>query len=354
MNNSSSSTNGTLNIVNVPWDISAVIHEYSVLITLQVISPVIAVFGIFTLICTIIILLKRRLKKGITVLMLALSVTDLLALFVSCLFSVFLIVRNFYDFWDTQQLLQRNFYFVNYIIRFPKTLSSTFTVIIGVERLIAILKPNRIKFVLTRNVAIWLSVAVIVTVPLLMFPMAIEFQVVDFYDVKLKKWRLTTVFSSVGSDRDFYEKFYIVYTILFHIAPIIITSACNITLLVYLQRKTQEITMEALHSLNRMRKEIKVTKPVLIVTLVFICCATPSTVVYLLRSFEVWPTKSRISRTLVAYAIMLELVNHAINPSIFYFSSKEFKEDYKNLLRISCRSTKVQPISIIHPVRQSD
>lgn len=334
---------------SIEWDLSLEVYDITYLLCFKIFGLLLTVFGMFGNICTICVLVPKPNKRSVTIFLIGLALSDFLSLLFSFIFCIYRTLRDILDPIELTNFLRIHYYYINYVMRVPKNVTNCLTVSVAFERLIAVLKPHGSKLNLSKKSAIRLVVVLFVVVTFVLLPFALEFTYKYVYNNTLQRNIVHTAFTSFGSDREFFFVYYIVTFVCLTTFAIVLSLVCNLVLMCFLLNRSKMKLANGSSTNNANSKESKTTKPLLIITFIFIICITPAAIYYPLRAMDIYKRRSYFMRVLFAWVNLFEMFNHFANPVVLYINSTAFRKDY---IRLFCKN-KISPSEPVSQFGQS-
>ncbi|CAG2187844.1 unnamed protein product [Mytilus edulis] len=285
-------------------------------------------------------------KRSSTVIMLfAVTVTDVFTLVNGGLNSVFYASQTYeVPLTKNQQRLAAPIY-STYLNSLPGRIGNFIIFLISLERLFCVLQPLKIRMYSTkRNSYIAVCVAFIL-------PAASGIPNLFLYNTEKVYSNITGQFTTVlratsyGKDKELTNAVYITQEILWRYIPVIgVTVASSITAMLVLLNAKRRLVMAKASIKSRsesqtMNTESQVTRMLLVVTVVFVLCQLPGTILRMIINIHPAMTAMRYLNNIyeVAFPItyVMLLINSVVNFIIYYNTSTIYRTKIRQMFNWS-------------------
>ncbi|OWF38651.1 C3a anaphylatoxin chemotactic receptor [Mizuhopecten yessoensis] len=235
-----------------------------------------------------------------------------------------------------------------YITRIPKYWSNLMLLLIGIERVICVVLPHKMTTIFTRRVGIVCITLIIVLGPVILFPLVIEPPMI------LTNGQATHVQRKTQTliDADVYRGLVQMVSVLYFGLPvtgILISNLCLVIALLY-RFKSKQTTGVRITMTSSQVKELRTTKLVMIVTVIFIVCVCPLVVVYPVISASGEAVPIQVLLVIRPMSAFLETLNYSMNIVVYFIGSINFRTETRHMLSRICRCCKLTTVT---PVNES-
>ncbi|XP_060084725.1 proteinase-activated receptor 2-like [Ylistrum balloti] len=223
-----------------------------------------------------------------------------------------------------------------YFTRIPKYWSNLVLLLAGTERLIAVALPHKMATIFTRRVAIVSLIVVIIIAPMILVPLALD----PPFVLVPTNGTITHVQRSVKTfiDPDVLKRLIQMVSVLYFGLPLVgvfISNICLVTLLFNrFNSKRGKSVRDTMTS--KQVKELRTTKLVILVTVIFIVCMLPLVIMVPIISVERDAVSIRLMLIMRATSTLLETLNYSMNVYVYYFGSNDFRKETRGMLSSMC------------------
>ncbi|KAK3592054.1 hypothetical protein CHS0354_019310 [Potamilus streckersoni] len=350
-------TTNTTKTIFLPWDnpSNVISKELAVEITFFLeclIFPILTISGLTGNVISLVILLQSKMRTPTGICLTSLTISDSLFLVTNMMRKSTCIIDRF------NTLVSNNFNATSFAALFYLKLSFSrittwITVLISVERLIAVIFPLKAKIWITKRRMLAASIFIYVTTLASISPIAAQYKVDYFYDQKLKAesaYIATSDFYNNNKDGlKIHNEYFL--TIVFRYIPMLLMIILNAGIAITLGRGRRWRNTMQLSSNNeqRVREEKRVTIMLLVVAVIFLLCLTPGDVLLIvsdiIKGFRFLGTQHNIFLVLSDVSLLFEIFNSSVNFIIYMAWNKQFNAIYRKLfckcIKRNTRSGKV-------------
>ncbi|KAL3869107.1 hypothetical protein ACJMK2_041832 [Sinanodonta woodiana] len=328
--------------VFLPWDnpsniISKELSDEITFLLECLVFPILTIFGLTGNITSLVILLHSKMRTPSGICLASLTISDTLFLITNMMRKSTCIIDRI------NTLVSSNFNATSFAALFYLKLSFSrittwITVLISVERLIAVILPLKVKMLVTKRRMLAASIFIYVTTLASISPIAAQYKVGYVYDPKLK-----TEIAYISTS-DFYNnninslKIHNEYflTIVFRYIPMILMVILNVVIAITLGRGRRWRNTMQLFGRNeqRLKEETRITIMLLVVAVIFLLCLTPGDVLLIasdvITGFRFLGTQHNIFLVLSDVSLLFEIFNSSVNFVIYMTWNKQFNTIYMN------------------------
>ncbi|OWF37523.1 Neuropeptide Y receptor type 4 [Mizuhopecten yessoensis] len=312
---------------------------------------VISVIGIPGTVVTI-CFYGKRIKKttaATPLILTTLAGFDMLSLIFTIPMSAVSIHLFYIDGWKQDRL----FAICNAVTRIPKNCSNLMLLLIGIERLVSVAWPHKLKKIFTKKVGI-VCVIVVCTIitPMTVAPMAIEPELVAIQgpegDYFVRRMPQRDV------NPNLYNVFYQNTILLYFVLPLGGVFVCNAALVVLLLKRSR--TNRLNRNLNMMTpaqtRELRTTKLVMSVTVIFIVCILPFVVIFPIQTSSGADIPIKGMLLIIPLSMLLECITYSMNAVVYYIGNATFREEIREMMSCACeckivKTQQVRPINTV-------
>ncbi|XP_021349447.1 probable G-protein coupled receptor B0563.6 [Mizuhopecten yessoensis] len=315
----------------------------------MIIIPLLSLFGAIGNILSLVVLFQQRMRSATNFILAALSVSDLLFLMHSLLFSGIniQIYLNPFKGKNVRNIMYPLFGAYGSLV--TARITSWLTALLSMERFIAVHFPMKAKrFCSKKHTLIGIFLICIFTI-ILFLPYALKYKVIE--KTKRNKTYSILLKSDLGTNIDFFDVYGILMNILFRFLPIFVLLVLN-SLIIYVVKKTwtrrQSMTSNSsVQYKHGSGEQSHITIMLMIVTFLFAACILPgalnSTATHIWTEYSKFG-KARNLKECVSYiTYFLETLNSSVNFLIYMALSKKFCVTYKETF--CCKKTQKRSIS---------
>ncbi|KAK3102237.1 hypothetical protein FSP39_009823 [Pinctada imbricata] len=311
----------------------------------NVLIPALSLFGTVGNIFCLIVLFHSRMRNASTACLAALSFSDLLFLLHCLLFSVL----SFLAFCDKEKgaYYRAIFYPIFGAYGSPATgrITSWLTLLLGVERFIAVKYPIKARVMCNKFSTIVVIVAIYVTTLLLFLPYAMKYRVVygSTNESGVVKVTASIQRTELGMDNRFFGIYGTIMNILFRFLPVIVLVIVN-SVIIYTTRDTWKLRRQMNSSVRgsaAASDQTHFTVMLVTVCIVFIICLVPGAVHSLIS--HIWKDYNRFGKARNLFQLVsritffCETINSSVNFVIYMVMSQKFKRTYKDIFTCNKR-----------------
>lgn len=314
----------------------------------MIIIPLLSLFGTIGNILSLIVLFQQHMRSGTNFILAFLSISDLLFLLHSLLFSG-INIQIYLDPFHGKNI--RNIMypvFGAYGSLVTARITSWLTALLSVERFIAVHFPMRVRRLCSKKHTI-IAISIIYIVTILMFlPYALKYKVVQ--KTKQNKTYSVLLKSDFGSV-DFYDAYGIFMNVVFRFLPILVLIVLN-SLIIYVVKKTwtrrQGMTSNAAQSgKHGCSEQTHITTMLMVVTFLFAACILPgainSTVTHIWADYSKFGKARNLKECISYITYFFETLNSSVNFLLYMALSRKFCVTYKQVF--CCKKPQNRTIS---------
>jgi len=243
-----------------------------------------------------------------------------------------------------------------YFIMVSKTCSNITLFVVCIERVICVVKPHHVDKILTKKVAMIVVLVIVTATSSTFIPFAFEFKDSTMLNPETNQTMVILVYSSFRDNHEsFFRGMYILIFVLHFCLPVLGVVVCNVWLiLVLLKRRRQKVhintTGNASHRKLSESRELRTTKLVLAVTIVFVICVSPLGIYLPLRGFVDLSISPEQYSIMVLVSILLESVHFSANTFVYFLGSPSFRREVKKTFNkcYSCIRVNARQINPVH------
>ncbi|XP_069102045.1 bombesin receptor subtype-3-like [Argopecten irradians] len=287
----------------------------------------------------------RRIKGAMTstaVFLTSLAVFDMLSLLTNIPSTAIAIPMSYVDGWKDYAGSSIEIY----VMRIPRYWSNMTLFLIGIERVISVVLPHKMHGIFTRRVGVVSVVIVVLLGPVILFPLAIEppLTVVPTNGTVTHVIRMPhTLF-----EPDLDNALVVMVSLCYFGIPIFGVLISNTCLMIALIKRYK--SKHANNVRNEMSpsqvKELRTTKLVMVVTVIFIVCVFPLVIIYPIISGTGEAVPITLMLIIPPVSSLLETLNYSMNFFVYYIGSANFRTETRaTFSRLLCcfKPTEVAP-----------
>ncbi|XP_069102046.1 galanin receptor 2b-like [Argopecten irradians] len=236
---------------------------------------------------------------------------------------------------------------VVYVSRIPKYWSNMVLLFIGVERVVSVLLPHRMKDIFTRRVGVVSITTLIIVGPVVTFPLSIEPPMV----VVPSNGTITHVRRKAQTliDPDVYRNLISISSLFYFGIPIVGVLITNLSLVIVLlyRFKSKRAKNSRTAMTSSQMKELRTTKLVMIVTVIFIVCVFPLVIIFPVISYSGESVPIGLMLAVRPTSALLETVNYSMNAVVYYIGSSNFRSETREIvsrLCCLCKRSEISPL----------
>lgn len=296
----------------------------------------IIIIGIFGNITSIKILLRKEMRSPVNYILVALALADLIMIITMMLLNSLIAIYPYTGF-------LKDYYFIAFpvisIIAYPigtiaHTASIYLTLLISIERYIAVCHPLKAKAFCTKNQAKSTVLVLFLMSSIYNIPRFFEYTLIEMADDSGIYYSLQFTYLRKN---DIFIEIYIHWLYFFIIFLIPLTGIISLNLMIY--RKVNALNRLRIKLTSMQIQEINLTPMLFCVVIVFFFCLLPSVIVNILEAFFVEFLKQ--NAWLVPLSNFLVAVNSSVNFIIYVVLVEKFRlifiKKFKKV--VSCRLT---------------
>ena len=307
----------------------------SLFIVRLAIAPVVSVIGILGNTLNIFVFLYDRKVHHINIYFLCLALSDLS--FLICVFFMsfvefvkrmdYVVGQSLYCY---MVICDANFLYLVFV-----RISTGLVLLISIERFVAVCFPFKAKHLALARYP-WTSCITLATLVILyMIPNLLHFQVTETHGSFANTTILTLKYTKLYKSTNILKVQYLVGTLLFHVVPVFTVVALNMAIIISLKRWGKIISK--LTTMTGGKKETQMTQTLLGVSLTFICCLTPGSVVNIVRLslpiFDLFQKEHYLYLIFLRINLVLESINAAMNCFVYFWSNGKFRSTLRSICR---------------------
>ena len=305
----------------------------------------VAIFGIFGNIFTLAMLVRKVIPgtNSLRLKLIHLTIADLVLVIVMAMMNG-VQMNSYLNPVDGTQLLRM---FMPYVMRstvyMPYSISAYLVMFIAVERVIAIVKPFKVKtYCKYEFVKVKICVCYVVGLVVCILK-ATEFKLV--YDLDKSKYVLQM--SEVGKQRSLMEFLEIFVVVVYYVIPILATLVCNIVFVVsllYHRRKMARIVADVNNTTMNNKAKSKTEGMIILLTLLFFVTIAPSAI---MRTYVV-ATGTNLSKSVRMGMTLMQLLltaNHCLNPIVYTVTVSGYRQRLIQLVTFNRKGQEVSSTS---------
>jgi len=236
--------------------------------------------------------------------------------------------------------IKRNTYslvFASFINPVPGRIGNILTSIIAIERLVAVVKPLKVRQLSSKRLALALGVFVNLYVVIVTLPNAFLYRIVNVYNNKTGTTKATMALTDFGKQKTLVDTFYIIVETLVRFIPVFIVTVATMSTLFYLLYSTKKrLVMIQRSQIPHQKKELQITRTLLIVTFVFIVCQLPGIILRLVIFIEpnnaLYSYKNNVYGLLTLLTYFLFLLNSCTNFVIYITSCAFYRKVFRSII----------------------
>ncbi|XP_069125436.1 neuropeptide Y receptor type 6-like [Argopecten irradians] len=306
-------------------------REFSSMCFLFIPSIIVSVLGIPGTLITMRFYGKqvKKSKVATSLILTSLAVFDMLTLLL-IIPMVGISIHLFYiDGWKQAKI----FALFNAISRSPRNCSNFMLLLIGIERLVSVAWPHKLSVIFTKRVGIVCVVIVCsVITPITILPMAVEPELVAIQGTEGKYF--VRRLPQININIDLYNIFYQMTIMLYFLVPLGGVFICNITLAILLLKRYRRDRLGRNQSTitPRQARELKTTKLVIVVTIIFIICILPLVVIFPIQTTSGADIPIGGMLLIFPLSMLLESITYSMNAVVYYIGNGTFREEVRNTI----------------------
>lgn len=298
------------------------------------ILPVICVIGTLGNALTFYVFYHEKKKTSTTYLLLGLTLADELCMFGQW-FYVFIQVRNFY-FKEELPSLNVNGFFLTRLTFTLESVSKVLTVVIVTERCLAVYRPLKVHIVCSCRTSILLTASVYIFI---LTSCSVELFYIDIRadNSSVSTYQMALV--AISDNGLLFGLYGSVLQILYGIVTVILITCGNIAIIIGIKRNpTNIMTITDMAVVRRLRKQRKMTRMLLAMSVVYVLCCLPketSLVVMMSdQSGMIVYDGNYYFQAVILFGYCLAALNNAVNFIIYAMTTNSMRQKYIN---ICCR-----------------
>ena len=290
--------------------------------------PILLSFGIFGNILTLFVLGKETPKTSTLCLLLALTSADLCYLLVYTYYAIIVDLQLFTNL-DVKYLVSKQFLTLRWA-QLPIRCSKVVTMLIVSERVFAVWLPLRVRSIWTTKRSVYIITMSVVCIIGLTSPTLTPYTVQGVENIEnLNTFAL--VLREMRLYQSEFETFHVVTSVVFNILPVFIVIVGNALIIVGIRRRTPSLKNIAQE--NRIQKENKVTKTLLVISFVYFFLSVPYDILYLVMILDmensIVSLNNNTARFFIFNAYVLVLINSSVNFIVYVSTNKTYREKYR-------------------------
>ncbi|XP_005091362.2 neuropeptides capa receptor-like [Aplysia californica] len=320
--------------------VSAEVRHSFIVTCLVVIGQIVCLFGIGANIASIIIFKKHGFDDTVNISLFALAISDLGALVAQQWFNI--CVNPWFENSDIPfSSMEIQNLTAGYPRRYFTKTAGWITAFVTFERCLCIAKPLKVKSLITRRVAI----AVTIGIYIIIIPSILPGYLTSYFDWKFYPTKNRTLLGLMftADGKEVMGSSLFVTDALVPLLSFGCVVVCTLIIAVKLKEKDkwrEKVSSEANTPGQMSRKNRKVVVMICVISGIFIFCTSPISALLVARSVE--PELTVIGRyanltwLLASLGMLTETVNSSINAVVYYNMSTKYRDTFRDLLR--CRS----------------
>lgn len=312
-----------------------------------ILCPLLTVWGLTGNLMSLAVLLHHNMRGAVNVCLASLAVADSLFLITTMIRRARSIIAKF-DYlaaeWYNAHLFNSMFY-LNLVFSRVGTL---LTILITLNRFIAVVFPLKAKAWSTRRRMLWTIAGIYVSCALLILPTSLYYEVAEVYDSNLNATKPYLARSSLyTANHDFmlaYSRSFL--TITFRYIPAVVLLVLNIVIVVTIKRTSElRLKMSEVAPTKSTSGDDpqRITRMLLVISFMFLIALLPGCAILLGSSmdvhFQFMNTYHNLFMMLSGIALLFEVVNSSVNFVVYMALSKSFSATYRKLFCRSCKSS---------------
>ncbi|XP_069102043.1 galanin receptor 2b-like [Argopecten irradians] len=288
----------------------------------------------------------QRVKKTSTSMALsltALAIFDMITLVLNIPTGGTSLIKFYAEGWET--ISEANF--VPFIKGIPRYWSNMTLLLAASERVVCVVFPHKTKAICTRRFGIVAIVLIIIMGPIVLFPFCLVEELIAMPSNNTIVYLQTQ--SIILIDHDLLKDIAVASTVLYLGVPVIGVLICNIcfvsVMLYRFKSKTAKNTRTTMTPSQM--KELRATKLILIVTVIFLISASPVAIMYYLIVTMDKTVSMGFFLVIRPVCQSLESLNYSLNFFVYYTGSRNFRmETRETMYRIChcCKPTRITPV----------
>ncbi|XP_064605729.1 somatostatin receptor type 4-like [Liolophura sinensis] len=323
----------------LPWNnpknvVSAETRDDVLFVIDCILCPLLTVWGVTGNLMSLAVLLHHNMRGAVDVCLASLAVSDSLFLVTTMIRRARSIIAKF-DYLAAEWYNARLFNSMFYLNLVFSRVSTLLTILITLNRFIAVVFPLKAKSWCTRHRMLWAVAGIYVSCILVILPTSLYYEVAEVYDSNLNATKPYLARSALYiANHGFmlaYSRSFL--TITFRYIPAVVILVLNTTIVVTIKR-TSELRLKM--------SEGRVTRMLLVISLIFLVCLIPGCAILLGSTlnvhFQFMNTYHNLFMMLSGIALLCEVVNSSVNFIVYMALSKTFSATYRKLFCCFCKS----------------
>ncbi|XP_069103790.1 somatostatin receptor type 2-like [Argopecten irradians] len=296
-----------------------------------VILPSICIVGIFGNALTFSVFYREKKKTSTTVLLLGLALADELCMVGQALF-IFLQIRNLH-FKEDLSFLNINTFFLLRLVFSLESISKALTVVIVIERCLAVFRPFYVHRTCSKHIGILLTTSV--------YFITLSSCSVELFQINPRGNSSNSTYEmailTTGEDGTFRAWYGVVLHLVYGITTVLLIMGFNTAIIVGL-RQMVSATRRFKHWKRgyRWNKQQKITRMLLTMSVTYVVCCLPSDVCYVLLIRD----KERLIahegnfnfRVALLFTYCLAVLNNAVNFLVYALTVNSMRRKYRETL----------------------
>lgn len=226
--------------------------------------------------------------------------------------------------------------------------SMIFTIFIAAERVLAILVPLKSRYICSKKISILSSILLMAFLTTWFLPYAFYFELVYTLNNKTGEYVPQLQKTDFSKHPYFWNLYGNLQITCFQIIPVLITIILNVMITIGLflsVRRRKKLTAGSSNSQRNEfnTKEIRITKTILTVTVVFTICMIPGAIIHLLiladPESKYYDFRTNLHRFFALLEYELYMVNSAVNFIIYITTSRTYRMEYRKILNTCFKKT---------------
>ncbi|XP_046333305.2 probable G-protein coupled receptor B0563.6 [Haliotis rufescens] len=310
--------------------------------------PVVCVFGIVGNVMSFVVLYIQGSKERTNIILVALAISDTLFLITTLLRKVNHLVSKVDKnaAFDVNMIMQAQVMMLNMLFG---RITSALTMLIAIERFIAVYFPLKAQFLLTPTRVKFAVVFLYVTLCAAFAPLLNLYKITYVFSKRQQRIipyiRVTQFYIDNADFFDVYLDQFL--NIMFRYIPIVLV--CVFTVLVVLRIKRSSVwRRKTSQNADKTKDEDRVTNMLVLVSCLYISCLMPGTITVTLRffiqGFNFVGRYSNLFNLMGGFILLLECCNSSANFMVYMAMSKKFSSTYKRVFL--CRSPQARGLDV--------
>ncbi|XP_067686842.1 allatostatin-A receptor-like [Haliotis asinina] len=308
--------------------------------------PPVVLFGLIGNVITLMVFIRQGIKEKTNICLFALAVSDTMFLFTTYMEKASCLVTRMDEVigknWAA--LLHPQGHFIS--VYFGRV-TSLLTMVIGLERCIAVLKPLKAKTWLTAKRMRSCVISVYVIIALLITPMFCVYKTRWEYDTSINRTRIyletTQMFEENHRAFECYGD--IALSIALRQIPCYMVALSTIAVICTIRRQKSWRSETRTGKKDFSAQEKKLTKMLVAISCLYVFCLTPGNILMIVRhvitDIHVGRKKHNLAILLTAANVFTEIINSSCNFVIYMVMSQKFLATAKNMF--GCDEKKANP-----------